>query len=524
MHADAVVTKADAHAVVVTVTSPAPTAPDWAAPLLTALRAAGWQVTLLDVSHAYSPSTFGNDNPVYRRLATQTGADYVRLPIDTAPPVMEPLGNFQSCFCDRWLRTAAPALVVAEMRAGVLFHALNARCMGLAYDAATFVLIASGTTRQDFEAREVLAPDPVLLTQEFMERAGAAAADRVLTPDTAAADWLHARGWTLPPAAGWPPDGEWPPRPAERAPPPAPRDMGEECPLVSVCLVHHERPRYLQQAVDSLLAQTYPNLEVVLVDDGSRTPEALAALAALEATFRGRDWKIIRQPNAYLGAARNRAAREAAGEWLLFMDDDNVARPDEVAVLVRAARRTGAGIVTCFHDAFVGEAPPAAPELAHYRMAFTGGPVAAGVFTNVFGDANALVRRADFERVGGFTELRGVGAEDHEFFARAVLGGVRLVVVPEPLYGYRVSPAGMRLAGSEYRNARRALTPFLYKVSPELAPLLELAPGARLQHLDDIATIDRLERELKQTRAQRDRTLGWRIRRGLARLRGRQSQ
>ncbi|STV64754.1 glycosyl transferase [Klebsiella pneumoniae subsp. pneumoniae] len=56
-------------------------------------------------------------------------------------------------------------------------------------------------------------------------------------------------------------------------------------------------------------------------------------------------------------------------------------------------------------------------------------------FSNCFGDANALIRKEVFEKVGGFTEDYGLGHEDWEFFAKISLQGYKLQIVPEPLFG-----------------------------------------------------------------------------------------
>ena len=56
------------------------------------------------------------------------------------------------------------------------------------------------------------------------------------------------------------------------------------------------------------------------------------------------------QSNGYLGAARNAGWRTANGEFVLFMDDDNYAKPNEVTVMIQAALRTKADVVTCLND------------------------------------------------------------------------------------------------------------------------------------------------------------------------------
>src|SRR5262249_49772415 len=104
---------------------------------------------------------------------------------------------------------------------------------------------------------------------------------------------------------------------SEREAPTQVRQRSKDSPLVSVCLVHHDRPHHLKQALASLRAQDYPSIQVVLVDDGSTQPEAVAALEKLAPEFRRRGWSIVRQPNRYLGAARNTAIQHAKGRYVL---------------------------------------------------------------------------------------------------------------------------------------------------------------------------------------------------------------
>ncbi|VVM07031.1 Putative glycosyltransferase EpsH [Methylacidimicrobium cyclopophantes] len=243
-------------------------------------------------------------------------------------------------------------------------------------------------------------------------------------------------------------------------------------PLVSVCLTHYDRPRLLAQALASLRQQDYPNFEVVLLDDGSSSAEALDYLRGLDSEFEERGWQIVRQSNRYLGAARNAAARVAHGEYLLFMDDDNVADPGEISTFVRVAMRTRADILTCALRSWHTEDPPRSDGEVGAWIVFSGGDAATGVFFNCFGDANALFRKEVFERLGGFTEDRGVGAEDWELFARAVLAGYRLESVPLPLYWYRVRDSGMRLTTDPRDNHLRILRPYEEALPEVLRKLL----------------------------------------------------
>lgn len=99
---------------------------------------------------------------------------------------------------------------------------------------------------------------------------------------------------------------------------------------VSVIVPVHNRPGFVREALESALAQTCPGgHEIVVVDDGStdRTPEVLAS-------FAGRV-RVFRQDNAGPAAARNRAVRESCGEYVAFLDSDDVWLPGKLEAQVR---------------------------------------------------------------------------------------------------------------------------------------------------------------------------------------------
>jgi glycosyltransferase involved in cell wall biosynthesis len=253
-------------------------------------------------------------------------------------------------------------------------------------------------------------------------------------------------------------------------------------PKVSLCLTTFNRPKLLGQALESIKALTYPNFEVVLVDDGSTKPEAVTALQALESDFAARGWRIVRQPNRYLGAARNSGARQASGDYLLFMDDDNYAEPGELTTLVEVAGRTGADIVCCGMNYFNGYEAPQRQHPPKGRWLPLGGAAAVGAFKNCFGDANALVRRSSFVSLGGFTEDFGVTHEDWEFHANAVLRGYKLEVVPEFLFWYRGNADSMIRTLNWYPNYMRSIRPYLNAVPEELRNLVYFAQGLQMRH------------------------------------------
>jgi glycosyltransferase involved in cell wall biosynthesis/predicted Zn-dependent protease len=251
-------------------------------------------------------------------------------------------------------------------------------------------------------------------------------------------------------------------------------------PLVSVCMSHFNRPRYLGQALDSLRAQTYQNFEVVLVDDASSQPEAIAFINSLEAEFAQRGWQLIRnREELFVGAARNVAARHARGEYLLFMDDDNLAKPNELAMFVSVARKTGADTVSCCLDFFSTEEPPASNQVPDQRFLFLGPAAAASALRNYLGDTNSLFRREVFLKLGGFHEERGVGHEDWELLGKGVLSGYHHEAIPEALVWYRRLKDGGSATtnNSLQRGHMRNIQPYLDAVPPALRTLVLFAQG-----------------------------------------------
>ena len=301
-----------------------------------------------------------------------------------------------------------------------------------------FVAVAGGGTpelvaSQD-HGRALVAPDHGALGDRIAELAGAPL--RAIRPrwdfERSLAVWSRWHAQTAPFEASSV-------RFSERA-----RMADARTPPVTVCIVHHERPVLVRMAVESVYAQDYPALDAVLVDDGSESAGALAALDVLEAEFGARGWRVVRQENRYNGAARNAAAAAARGEWLLFLDDDNVLFPDAVSRLVRAARFSGADCVPAASVRFVGGGDPRADAGSHGApIRFLGAALTCNLIHNVIGDACALVRRGAFEAAGGFSEDHGLALEDMEFFHRLVRAGFRVEPLPDPAYFYRIRPGSM---------------------------------------------------------------------------------
>ena len=114
--------------------------------------------------------------------------------------------------------------------------------------------------------------------------------------------------------------------------------------LVSIIIPVYHIEDYLDRCVRSAVSQTYSNLEIILVDDGSpdRCPEMCDQWAAADPRIR-----VIHQKNGGLSAARNAGLDAASGDYILLLDSDDYISPDAVQLMIKAIFSTGADMSVC---------------------------------------------------------------------------------------------------------------------------------------------------------------------------------
>jgi glycosyltransferase involved in cell wall biosynthesis len=194
--------------------------------------------------------------------------------------------------------------------------------------------------------------------------------------------------------------------------------------------------RYIGSTLDSVLAQSYAELEVIVVDDGSadETPDIVAAYAR-------RDPRIVlhRQAGRGVAAARNAGIERARGTYIAPLDADDLWLPEKLTTQVRRMEDgKGAEFVYCWWRVIDEDGMPLADS---HPWRVEGNVADALLGINFVGNASVpLFRRSSLEAIGGydptFRELNGQGCEDWDVLLRiAERGEVR--VVPERLVGYR---------------------------------------------------------------------------------------
>lgn len=228
-------------------------------------------------------------------------------------------------------------------------------------------------------------------------------------------------------------------------------------PLVSVCIGAYNRKDYIRECVDSALAQTWPNKEIIVVEDVSTdgTREILQSYgAAIRLLLRDRNSGVC-------SVTRNQAVTVARGAYVAFLDSDDVWHPEKLARQV-AFLQANPEVPLCHtlcnvideHSQVVG-----------VRHGLERVPATGMIFDRLLEHCwvtitTVMVRRSLFDEVGWFRTDAPYGylGEDHEFFLR-VARAHTIGLVPEVLAGFR--------------KAGQGITSKNWKANPEPVPLFQ---------------------------------------------------
>lgn len=222
--------------------------------------------------------------------------------------------------------------------------------------------------------------------------------------------------------------------PSKPAQPPQPQNG----PLVSIVVRTFDRPKLLARAIRSIAAQTYENVEIVVVNNGGPDVEDVVrnACALRHATY------VRHNERATISTASNLGVRAAAGEYIGYLDDDDLLYPDHVARAVDALQRSGADLA--YSDC-----------LGEYAIIENGRKSVLGIgvyldrefkleslYATNLAPIHSIVHRRDvFERFGYFDESLPV-TDDWDLWLRVAHGG-RFIHIGRPTceYSWRIDPA-----------------------------------------------------------------------------------
>lgn len=228
-------------------------------------------------------------------------------------------------------------------------------------------------------------------------------------------------------------------------------------PLVSVIIPTHNRKAYLKPALESVANQTYPNIEMIVVDDGSHTNYA----ESISTSFN--NCRYYYKVNGGVSSARNFGIRQANGSFIAFLDDDDLWKKDKIQKQLQLLSNNpnvdlihSAAAVVNENNKPTGEIIGASKDKAHKRSGY--------VFWNALAvwtvkASTPLMRKGIFQGNLFFDERLQAG-EDSDFYQR-VFYKHRVLYMEEPTTFYRVYDSDQRL--STQRHLYKGVEPIMYE-------------------------------------------------------------
>ena len=213
--------------------------------------------------------------------------------------------------------------------------------------------------------------------------------------------------------------------------------MSNAYPLVSVVVLSYDRPESLKQSLDSIVSQSYGNLEVIVVDNKSKSSGKIAKLLAHYPTMR----LVANRNNLGFTGGMNRGLREASGTYVYFTEDDLIVEENCISTLVEYMERnpsTGLASPIIYNNednTIRCAGGDVALDAVYRKEVFGAGAKDTGQFQRAF-DVNFIAGAAIFgplellRRLNGFREDFFMYSEDHELCLRVLKLGLGISVVP----------------------------------------------------------------------------------------------
>lgn len=222
--------------------------------------------------------------------------------------------------------------------------------------------------------------------------------------------------------------------------------------LVSVIIPTYKRPDFLDRAIDSVLSQTYKNIEIIVVDDNNPDTEGRKRTEAKMAKYADdpRVHYIKHEYNKNGSAARNTGVRASKGDFVAFLDDDDRYLPKKIESQVNKLLSLPSEWGFCYNQYYTqkGDGPLIPVDEHREGDLYLISLKHAGFCINV--GSNAMVRREAFEAVNGFDESFRRN-QDHEFMVR-LLHKYKVAYVSEPGLVYTVGTTNVHINYEETLN------------------------------------------------------------------------
>ncbi len=210
-------------------------------------------------------------------------------------------------------------------------------------------------------------------------------------------------------------------------------------PVVSVAMpIWKPHPVYFRQAVESVLSQTFHNLELVIIED----PSEVSGQELLSDFKDPRIRYFINPHRTSLIQQRNRSIQESRAKLVALLDGDDIAEPDRIAKQVLFLNENpDIGVVGTYINLMNGNG-----DLQGYRVYPTGkGNLLKSMpYFNPVAQPSAMIRKEPFQQIGGYTYQKYVVCSDYDLWCRLAKAGVAFDTIPEPLTRYRIHGGGLK--------------------------------------------------------------------------------
>lgn len=214
-------------------------------------------------------------------------------------------------------------------------------------------------------------------------------------------------------------------------------DSFKEPPFVSIIIPCYNSENYIKQSILSAINQTYKNIEIIVVDDGSKD-ESIKVIEKFSQNI-----KIIKQNNLGGGAARNRGLQEATGKYIKFLDADDVLYLNAIEEQIKLQQGLNEDIIIYGEVDFINENNEVIKK--NTQPKFDLDNQLATLIEKAIITSAPLYRRVDLIELGGFkTSL--TGNQEHELNLRLALKGKKFLFYPTQVYMHRHHESEFRIS------------------------------------------------------------------------------
>ncbi len=205
--------------------------------------------------------------------------------------------------------------------------------------------------------------------------------------------------------------------------------------LLSIIIPYYNMGRYIKETLNSLREVTYAPCEVLIINDGSNEAESIGMLYEIEDIYKDLNLRILHKKNEGLASARNFGAHHAEGEFIAFLDSDDLVFPEYYEWAIKILKKySNVSFVAPWTQYFEGSDNiwPTWNTDPPYIL-----------IHNTLTSGGIVIKREDFLNFGINDKRMEYGMEDYESIIRLVRNGRMGVVIPKPLYRYRVRKDSM---------------------------------------------------------------------------------